>query len=565
MSAPFNRIAAGIVSPSGPIRAFAGKVATAFALIFAALSAPSGAQIAGAYKVTNLRSDGSVPANFTDPNFINPWAISVSGTWWISAQVKGYNYVVSATPNPGSSPFKVIVPPATGTGTGSPAGSVTTAGATGMILSNGTKASFLFSTLDGTISGWNLPLGTSTSAPPVTLIAINNHAAGAIYPGMAIINTAAASYILVANFGTANTIEVYDGNFKPAQLPGGSFTDPNLPAGYAPFSVHVINGKVYVAYAMRTSSTPYSTVDALGNGAVSVFDTTGKFIARIATGGNLDSPWGVAIAPANFGIFGGAILIGNFGNGLINAYDSSSFSFLGQLTDANAAPLTYATLWELLPGGTTVGNSTSVSGGDLNTVYFTAGLAGAIHGLFGAITNDTSAGSPSFALSTATSSLTVASGGTAQTTISIEPIYGFSGNVNLACSGLPPGAACIFSPIQLDSNSTGATPTLYGVSILTRKNMGLFENTQGRLKGIAYALLLPFASIIVFRRRRLMASLGLFSVLLLCGIGLIGLGVAVGCSSSAATTPAGTSTVSITATAPALSMTRTATVQLIVQ
>jgi uncharacterized protein (TIGR03118 family) len=562
MSAPFKTIAVGIVSLLAHARVGTRKIAITIALIVTALSTQAGAQVAGAYKVTNLLSDGSVAAAFTDPNFINPWAISASGTWWISAEGKGYNYVVSSTPNPGAlGSFKVIVPTASGTGQGFPAGSVTTAGATGMILSNGAKASFLFSTLDGTISGWNNLLNIPNTVP-IALIAINNHSAGAIYTGLAIINTSTASYILAANFGTGNKIEVYDSTFKSTQL-AGSFTDPTLPAGYAPFSVHVLNGKVYVAYAMRSSSTPYTTVDALGNGAVSVFDTSGNFISRIATGGDLDSPWGVAIAPANFGIFGGSILIGNFGNGLINAYDPTSLSFLGQLTDSSANPLTYATLWELLPGHTAVGNTTSVSGGDPNTVYFTAGLTGQLHGLFGAIANDTSSGTATFALTAATGSLTVPSGTTAQTTISIQPIYGFVGNVNLSCSGLPAGANCAFSPVQL--SSTGSTPTIYGVSIQTTKNMGLLDCPGSRLRGIVYALLLPFTSIIVFRRRRLFASLSSFSVLLLFGIVLVGLGVVAGCSSGTPNTPAGTSTVTITAAAPAMSLSRTATVQLVVQ
>ena len=558
MSAPNNRIATGIVLPLGPARSFAEKIVAAIAFILAVFSIPAHAQIAGAYKVTNIVSDGSVTATFTDPNFINPWAISDSGTWWISAAGKGYGYVVASTPTAGTIAFRVIVPPASGTGAGVPSGCVTTAGSSGMILPNGTKASFLFSTLDGTISGWNSKLGTANA---VAQVVINNNAAGVVYTGMAIINTAAASYILAANFGAGKTIEVYDSTFNPTHL-AGSFTDPNLPAGYAPFSVHVINGKVYVAYALRTSSPPYFTVDGLGNGAVSVFDTSGNFIARIATGGNLNSPWGVAIAPASFGIFGGSILIGNFGNGLINAYDSTSFAFNGQLTDATANPLAYAALWELLPGGTTVGNTSSVSGGDPNSVYFTAGLSSEAHGLFGAIANDTSSGTPTFALTAATSSLTVASGSTAQTTISIQPIYGFVGNVNLACTGLPSGASCAFSPVQL--SSTGSNPSLYGVSIVTTKNMGFLKTTNGRYSRIAYALLLPFASIIVFRRRRGLASRGLLTILLLCGIGLAGLGAVAGCSSTA-TTPAGTSTVNITASSPSLSITRTATVSLVVQ
>jgi uncharacterized protein (TIGR03118 family) len=560
MSAPSNRTAKGRFASSGSARAFAGKIAIVVALSFALRSLPAGAQSAGAYKVTNLISDGSVAANFTDPNFINPWAISTSGTWWISAEGSGFNYVVASTPNPGSINFKVIIPPASGSTTapGAPSGSVTTAGAVGMLLPapNGTKANFLFSSTDGVISGWNSKLGAANA---VTQVVINNGAAGASYTGLAIVNTGTSSYILAANFGAGKAIEVYDSTFARTQL-AGSFTDPNLPAGYAPFSVHVLNGKVYVAYALRTSSAPYDTVDGPGNGAVSVFDTSGNFIARVATGGNLNSPWGVAIAPANFGIFGGSILIGNFGNGMINAYDPAGLSFRGTLTDASAKPLVYDALWELLPGGTTVGNTTSVSGGDPNTVYFTAGLSNEAHGLFGAISNDTASGTPTFALTTSNSSLTVASGSSAQVTLSLQPIYGFTGDVKLVCAGLPVGASCSIAPVQV--SSTGASPSLYGVTILTTKKTALLEYPKDHLSGIAYAFLLPFGSILVFRRRRSLGSYGVFRMFFLCGIAFVTLAVLVGCSSNPPT-PAGTSQVGITASAGSVS--RTATVSLIVQ
>jgi len=558
MSASVFRLARAFPVFAGPVRAIAGKVAFLIALIAVALSVQASAQVAGAYKVTNIISDGSVAATFTDPNFINPWAISTSGTWWISAQGKGFNYVVASTPTLGNINFKVVIPPASGTGTGSPSGSVTTAGAAGMLLPapNSTKASFLFSSLDGTISGWNSKLGTANA---VCTIVINNSAAGAIYTGLAIENQASASYILAANFGAAKKIEVYDSTFAPATLPG-SFTDPNLPSGYAPFSVHVLNGKVYVAYAQRTANPPYFTVDGAGNGAVSVFDLNGNFLSRLATGGNLNSPWGVAIAPANFGIFGGALLIGNFGDGIINAYDLNGGGFRGQLMDSSAKPLTYATLWELLPGGTTVGNTTSVSGGDTNTVYFTAGLSQEQHGLFGAISNDASAGTATFGLVPADTTLKIASGGTAQTTLSLEPIFGFTGNVNLTCSGLPSGAACAIAPVQV--SSTGTTPSIYSVSITTTKNTALLDPRNGHLAGIAYACLLPFASLIVYKRRRSFMSLGVFRMILFCGMALAGLGVLAGCSSTP-TTPAGTSTVAVTAAAG--STTRTANISLIVQ
>ena len=227
ISAPFPRSADPISKSSRISPVIAGAFA-AFALSVAIAPLQTVGQTAGAYVVTNLVSDGSVAAAFTDPNFINPWAVSVSGTWWMSAEGTGYNYAVQSTPTPGNISFKIIVPPASGTGPGTPAGSVTTGGATGMIPPNGTKASLLFATLDGAIAGWNSKLGTANA---LAEIAINNSAAGDSYPGLAILNTSSASYILAADFGAGNAIEVYSSTFQPTKL-SGSFTDPNLPAGY---------------------------------------------------------------------------------------------------------------------------------------------------------------------------------------------------------------------------------------------------------------------------------------------------------------------------------------------
>ena len=551
----------GLVVKSCKTTRVISRVFLAFTLSVAVLSLQTAAQTAGAYQVTNLISDGSVPAAFTDPNFINPWAISDSGTWWISAANTGYDYVVGSTAPVGSIKFKVIVPPASGTGTGSPAGSVTTAGATPMVLADGTKASFLFSTLDGTISGWNFALGTANA---VTQIAINNSSAGASYPGLAILNTATASYILAANFGTANKIEVYSSTFAPTAL-AGSFTDPTLPAGYAPFSVHVINNQIYVAYALKGTTGP---VNALGNGAVSIFDTNGNFVARAATGGNLDSPWGVAIAPADFGIFGGALLIGNFGNGLINAYNPTTYAYLGQLTDGTGTPLNYPALWELLPGGTTVGGTTSVSGGDPSTVYFTAGLAGEAHGLFGGIANSTTAtGTPAYGFSAATSALTVADGSSVQTTVSVAPTYNFTGTVSLSCAGLPFGTTCSFSPAQI--SATGSAPSISTLTIQTRGGTAArLESTGQGTAGIATAMLLPFASVLVFYRRRLTGRSGLLGLLVLCGITFAAAAVMMGCrgmapmSTPPPITPTGTSQVSVTASSGSVS--QTATIELTV-
>jgi uncharacterized protein (TIGR03118 family) len=509
------------------------------------------AQTAGTYQVTNIVSDGSVPATTTDTSFINPWAISASPTWWISANGSGLAYVV---PVAGTIAFKVVVPAASGlpTGTGSPTGDVTTAGTTGMILPNGTKANFLFSTIDGTISGWNNKLGMGGS---IAEIAINNSAAGASYPGLAIINTATASYILAPNFGTGNTIEVYDSTFKPTKL-AGNFTDPSLPAGYSPFSIHVLGTQVFVAYALRSAAAPYTSVNAIGNGVVSVFDTSGNFVARVATGGNLDSPWGVAIAPANFGIFSNDLLIGNFGNGLINVYNPTTYAYLGQLTDGTGKPLNYPSLWELLTGGTMVGNTTTVSGGNMSTVYFTAGLANEAHGLFAGISsNATATGTPTFGFSAATGNLAVTAGLSTQTTVSVAPTNNFTGTVTLACTGLPAQASCAFSPAQL--SVTASAPATATLTIQTAMSARLLQpHLRGtQATGLTMALLLPFGSLLaLYRRRRelnksYLRFVGLFAILL--GV----TGVLLSCSSSNMTpsTPMGTSQVTVTATSGSIS------------
>jgi len=519
--------------------------------------------IAQSYKVTNIISDGSVPANLIDANFINPWGISASPTWWINAQGTGLDYVVAAA---GTVAFKVNIPAAAGvaTATGLPAGSVTTAGAIPMLLPNGTKASFLFSTLDGTIAGWNSALGTNGA---ISQIAINNSAAGASYPDLAILNigtggVTSTSYILAANFGTGNAIEVYDNTFKPTKL-AGTFTDPNLPAGYAPFSVHVIGTQIFVAYALRTTTAPYRTVNASGNGVVDIFDTSGNFVSRAITGGNLNAPWGIAFAPANFGVFSKDLLVGNFGDGIINVYDPKTFSYIGQLIDATGKPLSYASLWELLPGGTAVSGTTAVSGGDTSTVYFTAGLANEAHGLFAGITNATIAGTaPTFGFSAATGTATVTAGNAVSVPLSAVPANGFTGVINLSCSGLPFGATCTFNP-TIQINVAANTVGFGSMTIQTSKASASAQPHplgNARSTGILSAMLLPFASLLIFCRRRSSGNAAFLRLLGVMFVSIATTGFIVGCSSSSVQTPstptpAGQSTVVVTATSGATTQT----------
>jgi uncharacterized protein (TIGR03118 family) len=502
------------------------------------------------YQVTNLVSDGSVPATTTDANFINPWGIAPGPAFWISAEATGFNYVVTTA---GASPFKIVVPAATGgsTATGTPTGSVYTGTATGFVLPNGTKATFLFCSLDGIITGWNSKLGT---AGAVAEIAINNNAAGAVYTDLALVTNTNGTYILAANFGKGADIEVYDSTYASAKLTG-TFSDPNLPAGYTPYSVHSVGSQVFVTYALK-GSTGQPTL-ASGNGIVSVFDTSGNFVARAITGGNLNAPWGLAIAPAAFGVFSGDLLVGNFGDGTINAYNATNYSFQGKLTDGTGATLTFPSLWELLFG------NTPTSAGNLNTLYLTAGLANQAHGLLAEIANNsTPTGTPAFGVSSSNGSISVPSGSSAQFSVSVVPTNGFSGTVTLGCLNLPTAATCTFQPGQL-TVTPGAVATS-SVILNTVKSYTLVNphTLRGaRTGGIAAALLLPFGAVLAFSRRRLpLRLLSLLGILFVCGAFMVGCTTNYQMPQPGPTTPPGSTQVQITATSGTVTQTAPMTV-----
>jgi len=540
------------------------------ALLALATALPAAAQTAGTYAVTNLVSDGSVPATTMDANFINPWGIA-NATFWINIQGTGLDYVISPAnaanpPAAGPASFKVTIPAATGgtTATGSPTGVVTTSSApTGYVLPNGTKASFLFASLDGIITGWNGKLGTTA---PVAQVAINNNSAGAVYTDIALATNTNGTYLLAANFGKAATIEVYDSNFATAKL-AGSFTDTTLPAGYVPYAIHTIGTQVFVTYALK-SSTGAPTI-APGNGLVNTFDTSGNFVAHaIPAGGNLNAPWGVAIAPSTFGPFANDLLVGNFGDGIINAYDPKSFSFLGQLADGTGKTLTYASLWELFFGLTP---TSSTFAGNLNTLYFAAGLASEKHGLLGAITpNPTATGTPTFGFSSSTSAATVTDGSSATFTISALPTNNFSGSVTLACTTLPRAATCTFSPAQLNvSSSVPATST---VTVMTTLPMiSKIQRTKiqqgAATAGVTVALLLPVGAFLAIRRRYSPAAARAIKLFAFFGLFMTTLSFIAGCSSTSGVaqpfTPKGAAQVVVTATSGSIS--KSSTINLTVQ
>jgi uncharacterized protein (TIGR03118 family) len=341
---------------------------------------------------TNLISDGFVAAQKTDANLINPWGVSYSPTspFWISDNGTGLASVDSLSG--GTVTLNVIpavtIPGASAGDTSAPTGQVFNAfQSTGaFMLPDGSPATFLFATEDGTIAGWNRAAGTTA------IITVNDSQdtahgdltlGGAVYKGLAIAQTANGPMLYAANF-RHGTVDVFDQNFKQVN----SFTDSHLPPGYAPFNVQVLNGKLFVTYALQ-DDTKHDDVAGKGHGFVDEFDLNGHLEQRIASHGPLDSPWGLAIAPQSFGTFAGDLLVGNFGDGTIDAFGGhDDHEFMGRLLGADGKPLVIGDLWALIPGN-------GGSAGDPNALYFTAGLQDEAHGLFGSLTlNPASTGSP---------------------------------------------------------------------------------------------------------------------------------------------------------------------------
>ena len=315
---------------------------------------------ADSYLQTNLVSDVAGLAANTDPNLKNPWGVSFSGTspFWTSDQVTGLATLYNAAGVPQG---LVVTVPGSTTGPTGPTGQVFS-GLPGSFLVNGNPAAFIFDNLNGTIAGWNA--GTTAVQMAST--------PGAIYTGLAEASNGTSTFLYAANSAPGGKINVFNSAWQPTTLTG-NFVDPNLPTGLVPFNVQNIGGNLFVTYAsLGPGGTP------MPGGVVSEFDANGNFLKRIATGGPLSAPWGIVLAPSNFGIFSNDLLIGNFGNGEILAYDATTDLFLGTLNGPNGQPLDNAFLWAL---ETRMG----VNGFDPNAVYFTAGINGQADGLFGKI------------------------------------------------------------------------------------------------------------------------------------------------------------------------------------
>jgi uncharacterized protein (TIGR03118 family) len=356
------------------------------------------------YVITNLTADLPGVAPNTDPVLRNAWGVAFSpaaSPFWIADNASGCatlydgagakvnlqvpiplpdNSVPSTACQPASPQTNPPLPsPAAPTGV---VWNPTTTPATAFLVpGTNTPASFIFDTEDGTLSAWANGVMPNNQA----VIAVDNSAGGsdkgAVYKGLATGVNANGVFLFATNF-RAGTVDVFgpansssNGQYVPITTDGG-FTDLKIPAGYAPFGIQNIDGSLFVTYA-KQNATKHDDAAGPGRGFVDVFDTDGHLLRRFASRGPLNSPWGVAQASYAFGRFSGDIVIGNFGNGQVNAFDSDG-NFLGALRDANGKPLAIDGLWTLTPGGGRNSNS--------DTLYFTAGPNGETDGLFGTIT-----------------------------------------------------------------------------------------------------------------------------------------------------------------------------------
>jgi uncharacterized protein (TIGR03118 family) len=432
-----------------------------------ALPLPSAHAQANSYKQTNLVSDTAGMAPNMDSKLVNPWGIAfVPGNpFWISDNNSGFTTLYNQT---GALNGSFVVPPPHGSANAStPTGIVAPPNGVNFNV-NGQPAIFIFDTEDGTISGWT---GGATVTLMVDNSAVPSAALGAVYKGLALVKNNTGTFLLATNFRSGK-VEIYDTTFTASQILGpGAFNDPALPAvpagsgspGYAPFGIHTITVNnapmVVVTYALQDMPM-HDPLHIAGAGFVDLFAADGTMVRRITSDAHLNAPWGVVMPPASFGSFGasGNLLVGNFGDGAINAYNFATGAFIDQMKDHNGAPIINASLWDMVFGG-------GGPSGDPNTMYLTAGLANEQHGLFAAITPDATPGAaPDFSIGASPATMTIAAGQTATFTVTLGGLNGFNSAVNLSCSGQPVNSTCSFSAMSATPASGGTATSMLTIN-----------------------------------------------------------------------------------------------------
>lgn len=512
--------------------------------LFMTLAIPAGlrAQQAG-YFQTNLVSNSAGIANTTDPQLLNPWGISIlpGQDFWIANNKSGTSTLYDENGNK-DTVLVVTIPGATK----NPNGNCSPGCPTGTVSnSSGTTfggGQFIFDTEDGLVAIW-------TGASNTATVAFDNSASGAVYKGLALLN---GTSLLAVNFNSGK-VDVLDQNFHLTSL-SGSFTDPHLPAGYAPHGIHVIGNQVYIAYAMQDSA-KHDAKPGAGLGQVDIFDMNGNFVSTfVSAGSQLNAPWAVVATPATFGSFANAILVGNFGDGTIDAFDTTG-KFLGKLTDSSNNVLVNPGLWDMVFGG-------GGPSGDPGTLYLTAGggnqpnfpSGGSTSTAFASLVPSAAVGSPTFSLHLSSANLNVPAGQSGTLTVSASAVGGFNNSIALNCSAAA-GLTCAFSPSTI---SASATSTLTVSAASTPPPVTGYVRSLGvLLSGLGL-----FGIVLTTRKRELLAPksilpmkvLGLLLFISLCSMVVVGCGGGSGNSSSSQ--PSGSSSVIMMVTGTSGSITQ---------
>jgi uncharacterized protein (TIGR03118 family) len=335
--------------------------------------------VPSAYLQTNLASDVPGQAQVHDPELVDAWGLSINpnGTFWPSARATDVSTVYSGDVTPAGGTFQPFIKrPLTVTiPGGKPTGQVFNGSSDTFIVSAGGRsapARFIFASETGHITAWN-PTVPTGGVPQSREAFIMASTPGAVYTGLAIDNLLAGNFIYAADFANGK-IDVFDRTYTPTTL-AGNFTDPAIPADYAPFNIWELGGKLYVTYARQENG---GALPDGGNGFVSVFDLNGNLVTHLVDDSHLQQPWGLALAPADFGEFSNTLLVANTADGTINAHDPTTGDFLGRLADASGETIHIDGLWALHFGNGTVS-------GDRNALYFTAAPNNHEHGLFGSL------------------------------------------------------------------------------------------------------------------------------------------------------------------------------------
>jgi uncharacterized protein (TIGR03118 family) len=334
---------------------------------------------ASTYAVTALVSNGVVAAKTTDPDLRNPWGLvfAPNDVVWTANNASQTSTLYDGN---GQKNALTVALPGGGRGAANPTGVVSNGGSQFVIKANGhtAPALFIYAGEGGTLSGW-----ADSVDPQHAITTFDDAAGGAVYKGLAIATDGSgAAHLYAADFHNGR-IDAFDDEFAREALPATAFVDPTLPAGYAPFNVQALTvggqTSLFVAYAQQQARDNDDNAAGAGLGLLDVFDLDGNLKSHlIAAGGKLNAPWGLAMAPAQFGAFGSDLLVGNFGDGLINAFDPASGAFKGTLADASGQPLAIPGLW-----GLAFGNDSNNQ--PATTLFYTAGPDQEVDGIYGRI------------------------------------------------------------------------------------------------------------------------------------------------------------------------------------